>query len=75
MSKIIIEYNPTISKETEQLIRNDVTASMVSLDETSCQYEISHVMDVLEQRGDLCNQKDLHYLNDLVIEGVSYIEF
>lgn len=74
MSKIIVEYNPDISVETRVLIRKEVTPSMISNDETSGQYEISQVADAIEALDDLGNQKDLLLINDLINEGVSFIE-
>ena len=73
--RIIVEYNPLISMETQKLIRREVTPSMISDDETSGQYEISQVADVVEGLDDLGNQKDLFLINDLINEGVHYIEF
>lgn len=75
MSRIIVEYNPEISVETRVLIRREVTPSMISNDETSGQYEISQVADAIEALDDLGNQKDLLLINDLINEGVHYIEF
>jgi hypothetical protein len=73
--RIIVEYNPPISMETQKLIRREVTPSMISDDETSGQYEISQVADAIEELDDLGNQKDLLLINDLINEGVHYIEF
>lgn len=75
MSRVIVEYNPPISRETQKVIREEVTASMISNDETSCQYEISQVADVLERLEELGNSKDLLLINDLINQGVDYIEF
>lgn len=72
MSRIIVEYNPTISVESQKLIRDNITPSMVSNDETSCQYDISMVADLIL---DFDHTKDVHYINDLINEGVHYIEF
>jgi len=47
MSRIVVEYNPPLSKVVEKIIRNEVTASMVSNDETSCQYDISMVEQLI----------------------------
>jgi hypothetical protein len=74
MSRVIVEYNPAISVETQKLIRSSVTPSMISNDETSCQYEISIVADVVEAQGEMTNNKDLLFINDLINEGVHYIE-
>jgi hypothetical protein len=75
MARLIVEYNPPISEETQELIRREVTPSMISNDETSCQYEISQVADAIEELDDLGNQKDLLLINDLINEGVHFIEF
>jgi hypothetical protein len=74
MARVVVEYNPAISVETQKLIRSSVTPSMVSNDETSCQYEISMVADVVEAQGEMTNNKDLFFINDLINEGVHYIE-
>lgn len=75
MSRIVIEYNPPLSIESQKLIRDNITPSMISNDETSCQYEISMVDDLLLEQDDLINQKDINLINNLIIDGVSYIEF
>jgi hypothetical protein len=75
MSRIIVEYRPTISIETRVLIRKKVAPSMTSYNGTSGQYEIDEVVDAIEALGDLGNQKDLLLINDLINEGVHYIEF
>jgi len=75
MSRIVVEYNPPISHDTQKVIREEVTPSMVSNDETSCQYEISAVADVLIDLKELGNTKDLFLINDLINQGVHYIEF
>lgn len=75
MSRIVVEYNPPISHDTQKVIREEVTPSMVSNDEKSCQYEISAVADVLIDLEELGNTKDLFLINDLINQGVHYIEF
>lgn len=76
MSIFILKYNPQISEETKKLIRNEVTPSMVSNDETSCQYEIGAVAKVLEELDDLANEKDLLLINSLIVNDlVDFIEF
>ncbi len=75
MSRIVIEYNPPLSIDSQKLIRKEITPSMISNDETSCQYEINMVADLLLAQEEMTNQKDLHMINDLIIDGVSYIEF
>jgi hypothetical protein len=71
MSRIIIEYNPTITKLGEKIIRDNVSPSMVSNDESSCQYEISIVANVLSDHGCI---DDLIYINNLIIDDVDFIE-
>lgn len=75
MSRVVVEYNPPISHETQKVIREEVTPSMISNDETSCQYEITAVADVLIELEELGNTKDLFLINDLINQGVHYIEF
>lgn len=72
MSRIIVEYNPVLSIKAQKLIRADVTPSMVSNDETSAQYEIGMVAELLEQYDELT---DLKLVNELINEGVHYVEF
>ena len=72
MSRIIVEYNPALSIKAQKLIRADVTPSMVSNDETSAQYEIDMVAELLEQYDE---PTDLKLVNELIKEGVHYIEF
>lgn len=75
MARVVVEYNPGISNETQKLIRKEITPSMTSNDKTSCQYEISMVADIVEAQGEMTNNKDLFLINDLINEGVHYIEF
>lgn len=75
MSRVIVEYNPELSSSTEKLITDNVTPSMISHDGTTCQYEISMVADIVEAQGEMTNSKDLFLINDLIIQGVHYIEF
>ena len=80
MGRIIVEYNPPLTKVVEKIIRNEVTPSMISNDETSCQYDISMVIDCLEEvvnqgleEVDVTN--DLNNIRVFEEEGVHYIEF
>ena len=80
MSRIIVEYNPPLSVRVQKIIRNEVTPSMVSNDDTSCQYEISFAKDCLDdivEQGmqDFDLTDDLKLINQLIEEGVHYLEF
>ena len=80
MGRIIVEYNPPLSKVVEKIIRNEVSPSMVSNDETSCQYDISMVAECLDEvfeQGleEVEVENDLKLINQLIEEGVHYIEF
>ena len=82
MSRIVVEYNPPLSKVVEKIIRNEVSPSMVSNDETSCQYDISMVAECLDDNietlvfNEVENiEDDLKLINQLIEEGVHYIEF
>ena len=72
MSRIIIEYNPPLSKASEEIIKTFVTPSMTSHDETSCQYQISVVAFTLHDHG---QTDDVYLIHELINDGVHFIEF
>ena len=83
MSRIIVEYNPPISVKTQYLIKNEITPSMISNDETSGQYDISMVKEMLQETLEgLIEQKmedfglpnDIKIVDELIELGVDYIE-
>ena len=71
MSKIIIEYCPPFSEEANELIEKEITASAVSNDKSSSQYDIDMVREKLCD-NDLLD--DLLILDELIKEKVNYIE-
>lgn len=81
MSRFTIEYNPTeLTANIKKIIRNDVSPSMVSIDEVSYQYDITMVEDCLieikeQQMEEVFIDDNLNYIKQLISEGVSYIEF
>lgn len=80
MSRVIVEYNPPLSLVAQKIIRNEVSPSMISNDETSCQYDLSMVAEcldeVFEQGLEEVNvETDLKLINQFIDEGVHYIEF
>ena len=80
MGRIIVEYNPPLSSVVQKIIRNEVTPSMVSNDETSCQYDISIVdqclSEVFEQGLEEVDvENDLRLISELIEEGVHFLEF
>jgi hypothetical protein len=74
MPKIITEYSPNLSPEVKELISSQVTYSMISNDESSCQYEISQCLDVLERYDDI-HMDEIEYIKSLIFENVSFLEF
>jgi hypothetical protein len=70
-----VEYNPSISKNAERLIRAEITPSMTSEDGDSSQYPIDFVLESLEaeNQDEMFNQ-DITYLKQLSDEDVAYIE-
>jgi hypothetical protein len=70
-----VEYNPSISKNAERLIRAEITPSMTSEDGDSSQYPIDFVLESLEaeNQDEMFNQ-DISYLKQLSDEDVAYIE-
>jgi hypothetical protein len=82
MSRILVEYNPSITNLSRFLIKDRVTESMVSHDGTSKQFEISYskayltirLLDsILEEEKSLLKM-DIAVLDGLISEGVHYIE-
>jgi|LakMenEpi03Aug12_release.lakeMendotaPanAssembly.Ray.scaffolds.fasta_scaffold4504897_1 hypothetical protein len=72
MSRINVEYNPAISKASEEIIKTLVTPSMISHDGTSCQYQISVVAFTLHDHG---QTDDVNLIHELINDGVHFIEF
>lgn len=70
-----VEYNPSISKNAERLIRAEITPSMTSEDGDSSQYPIDFVLESLEaENQDGMFNQDIVYLKQLSDEDVAYIE-
>jgi BioD-like phosphotransacetylase family protein len=70
-----VEYNPSISKNAERLIRAEITPSMTSEDGDSSQYPIDFVLESLEaENQDEVFNQDIAYLKQLSEEDVAYIE-
>ena len=72
MSRIIIEYNPEVSLKAQKIIQDEVSPSMISNDESSCQYQISVVSHQLLVHG---QTDDAYLIHELINDGVHYIEF
>ena len=70
-----VEYNPSISKNAERLIRAEITPSMTSEDGDSSQYPIDFVLESLEENNqDGVFNQDIAYLKQIADEDVAYIE-
>lgn len=70
-----VEYNPSISKNAERLIRAEITPSMTSEDGDSSQYTIDFVLESLEaENQDGVFNQDIKILKQLLEEDVAYIE-
>lgn len=73
MSRVIVEYNPEISMKAKLFIRETVSPSMVSMDESTSQYAIDMCYETL-QESDICF-KDQEMIASLANENVHYLEF
>jgi hypothetical protein len=71
MSRIVIEYCPLLSEEANVIIESNLTASMVSNDDTTKQYEIEMVRELLVEYDYFV---DIEVITKLITEGVNYIE-
>lgn len=74
MSRLVVEYFPPISMGAKKVISDDVTPSMISNDETSCQYEIDQCLTALAYYDEIY-QEDIDLVNKFINEGVHYLEF
>ena len=73
--RIIVEYMPKLSERAINMIKAEVSYSMISNDETSCQYVIDQCVDVLERFNDEeIYGNDLWKINELILEGVNYLD-
>lgn len=70
--KIIVEYDPELTEETKDLIRNNITASMISNDGDTSQYNIDFVLADLFRELPV---EDKIVLQALSADKVDYIEF
>jgi len=82
MSRIIVEYNPSITNLSRFLIKDRVTESMISNDGTSKQFQINYSKDyltgclldsTLKEEIELL-KRDIKILDCLISDGVHYIE-
>ncbi len=65
-------YNPKLSCDAEEHIREAIAESMISSDHTSAQYQIDSVLDQLSTR---LPKDDLAIIQFLQNNSVQYIEF
>lgn len=74
MGKILVEYCPDgLSNIAQILIRSTITASMIAGDESTSQYAIDSIAELLEENIEML-ESDLKIINKLRKEGVSFIE-
>jgi hypothetical protein len=72
MSRILIEYDPALSDEAKNIIRDKVSPSMISTDGSTHQYNIDFIMaDVFRE----LSVEDKIVLQALTADNVEYIEF
>lgn len=71
MSRILIEYAPSISEKSQSIIEENITPSMTSQDGETSQYCVDFIL------SDIINlpAKDIKLIKELQSEGVEYLEF
>jgi hypothetical protein len=74
MAKFTIYYNPGLSSDCIQKIREHVTPSMVSLDETSAQYCISMITELLDSEI-INDDDDIKLISKYIKDKINYLEF
>ena len=72
MNIIKVAYMPELSNTSIEQIQSNVTPSMISNDESTCQYEISQVLEILKHYDS--NEFDIALIEELVDLGISFIE-
>ena len=71
MGRIIVEYNPPLLVISQKLIKDNITPSMTSNDNTSHQYDIDMIAECLQANN---LQIDYDIVDTLRNDGVNYIE-
>ena len=72
MNIIKVAYMPELSNTSIEQIQSNVTPSMISYDESTCQYYISQVLETLKYYDS--NEFDIALIEELVDLGISFIE-
>jgi hypothetical protein len=72
MSIFTVSYCPDISEEAENIIKDNITPSMVSQEGDSGQYCISHILSEIKEQ---LSEKDAEAISLLSDANVAYIEF
>lgn len=72
MSRILIEYDPDLSDEAKNIIRDAVSPSMISSDGDSHQYNVDFIVAGAFEK---LPEEDKVLLQTLVADNVEYIEF
>lgn len=73
--RFTVEYNPSISRHAERLIKAEITPSMTSNDGESYQFPIDFCIDTLtNDNQDEVFTQDIKYLAELLDDDVTFIE-
>jgi len=71
MSRILIEYAPSISEKSQIIIEENITPSMTSQDGETSQYCVDFILSDINNLP----AKDIKLIKELQSEGVEYLEF
>lgn len=74
MAKFIIYHLPRLSSGCIQKIREHVTPSMVSIDETSGQYCIGMITELLDSEI-ITDDDDIKLISKYIKDKIDYLEF
>ena len=64
---------PSISEGAKALIAKEVSYSMISRDEDSCQYDVDQCLEAIENYEKF--DDDVIKIKMLIAEGVNFLEF
>lgn len=74
MGNYIVNYGTPISQDLKTSIRDNISPAMVSEDDSTAQYDLDYVLDVIKDDVIEADEKDQKLLKDLSKERVCYIE-
>lgn len=74
MANYKVNYGTPISHDLKTSIRENISPAMVSEDDSTAQYNLEYILDVVKDDHIEASEKDQKLLKDLLEDKVCYIE-